>query len=467
MLVVISDLHLTDGTTCETINAGAFRQFIFALSAHAESACWRKKPQQSQGVFELLDRIDVILLGDILDVMRSTHWLSSSTRPWDAPDAMFSTVQDITRGILQHNQEAFSLLKNLNGQLPIIASHTGQPHTIPIHFYYMVGNHDWFFHLPGTPWSSLRQELIDAIGLSQSAEEIFPHTLAESVHLQALCQAHHVYLQHGDVFDDVNYRADVGRDAASLGDAIVIEVLNGFPERIRQVLNLAFHDPLYLALKEADNIRPLLSVPDYYLMVIKYFATKSQGQKIKALWSEACTPFLELPFVRSLDRPWHLDPVDKLQIVFSLQKNLSLQFQTMVANLLQRFSVPSSYHDQAMLDIKKYGAQYSVYGHTHHAEMVPLWVEKMPVAKFNGVDTSHHLDNTTWADALRGDDNGHQQTRDVIAFNSGTWRPFHQPTTLRRNVFPYVSFHVMTHLFFYKDDERFGRRYEMWQGSLG
>ena len=75
MLVIISDLHLTDGSTCETVNAGAFRQFLRTLAGQAESACWRLKPGLQEGVFEPLERIDVLLLGDILDVMRSEHWL--------------------------------------------------------------------------------------------------------------------------------------------------------------------------------------------------------------------------------------------------------------------------------------------------------------------------------------------------------------------------------------------------------
>ena len=42
MLVIISDLHLTDGTSGETINAGAFRVFRERLSDLAYDASWRK-----------------------------------------------------------------------------------------------------------------------------------------------------------------------------------------------------------------------------------------------------------------------------------------------------------------------------------------------------------------------------------------------------------------------------------------
>jgi hypothetical protein len=57
MLVVISDLHLTDGTSGATISPGAFEIFAEQLQDLAESASKRV-----DGSYRPLDRIDVLLL---------------------------------------------------------------------------------------------------------------------------------------------------------------------------------------------------------------------------------------------------------------------------------------------------------------------------------------------------------------------------------------------------------------------
>lgn len=79
MLVIISDLHLTDGTSGETIRPGAFSEFRESLRELAFDASWR-----SDKDYVPIDGIDLVLLGDILDVIRSTRWSSAppQVRPW-------------------------------------------------------------------------------------------------------------------------------------------------------------------------------------------------------------------------------------------------------------------------------------------------------------------------------------------------------------------------------------------------
>ncbi|MBU1781892.1 hypothetical protein KKD87_00775, partial [bacterium] len=68
MLVLISDLHLTDGSSGETINCGAFEKFTLCLEGMAEKA--------------QANNVEVVFLGDILDLIRSDYWLKSKIRPW-------------------------------------------------------------------------------------------------------------------------------------------------------------------------------------------------------------------------------------------------------------------------------------------------------------------------------------------------------------------------------------------------
>jgi hypothetical protein len=71
MLVFVSDVHMTDGSSGETIKPTAFRIFVENLRKLADSV----KP---------LEEIRLVLLEDIFDIIRSTQWLSVSDRPWDS-----------------------------------------------------------------------------------------------------------------------------------------------------------------------------------------------------------------------------------------------------------------------------------------------------------------------------------------------------------------------------------------------
>ena len=79
MLVIISDLHLTDGTSGQTIKENAFRIFSERVRDMALDASFRQ-----DNTYRPVERIDILLLGDILDVIRSTDWLEegATARPY-------------------------------------------------------------------------------------------------------------------------------------------------------------------------------------------------------------------------------------------------------------------------------------------------------------------------------------------------------------------------------------------------
>jgi hypothetical protein len=80
MLVIISDLHLTDGTSGETIHEDEFKIFRERLHDLAYAASCRKLGDTE--TYEPIDAVHLLLLGDILDVIRSAKWLGGKVRPW-------------------------------------------------------------------------------------------------------------------------------------------------------------------------------------------------------------------------------------------------------------------------------------------------------------------------------------------------------------------------------------------------
>ena len=93
MLVFLSDIHWTDGTSGETIHSGAFRGFVQDLSRIAKDAKARD--------------LEIVLLGDIFDLIRSEQWIKAKVRPWDAKS---SKQEQITKKILQ------GILKNVENR---------------------------------------------------------------------------------------------------------------------------------------------------------------------------------------------------------------------------------------------------------------------------------------------------------------------------------------------------------------
>ena len=66
MLVIISDLHLSDGSFGNSVAPGAFQMFAGRLADMTRRASWR-----ADGEYRPLERIDLGLLGDVLDITRS------------------------------------------------------------------------------------------------------------------------------------------------------------------------------------------------------------------------------------------------------------------------------------------------------------------------------------------------------------------------------------------------------------
>ncbi|MCB9479126.1 MAG: metallophosphoesterase [Deltaproteobacteria bacterium] len=454
MIIVISDLHLTDGTSGETINAGAFRTFAENLKRRVRDASWRPatdKTGETQGRFEAVDRCDVILLGDILDVIRSSQWVDSgdeTMRPWGDLKAIAPMVLDITKKILAKNDESLAYLREL-AQRPVTIrdDRSGKEFAVPVYFHYFVGNHDWFYHVKGPAYNETRKLIKDAMGLSNNPNQPFPHVLDEAPKaLQGLIRAHGVYLQHGDIWDDQNFEKLHGRDHSSIGDCIVVELLNRFPGDVRAALNLDEQDPLFLLLKEIDNVRPLTAVPEWMFGVLNRLHQPDVKRRILKLWEDRVDEFFRVPFVKDHDKFLQKDFVDFLQVALRLTRFLGehnfRRLAVGVEKIQDLTSRGTPYWKFAAQEIAlDYdGINFVVYGHTHKPGVTPL-------------------DRIFEPGSIR-------VKADKIYINSGTWRRVHQRCEVSRRDFEFVGAHVMTTVTFYRGTERMGRRYETWTGLL-
>jgi len=232
MLVIISDLHLSDGSTGVPIPASAFSLFLERLRAMAFDASKLSDPDRpGKTIYKPIESFDLVLLGDIFDLIRSTEWTKEKkgeqgyTRPWSNPkDKSFTQKIDrITDKILECNAESCKVIRNLaSGEtIKIPASmnektrnsrkvtYSRKRVSVKANIYYLVGNHDWFYHLKQPDLDPVRQKVITSLGLKNKKEQ-FPYEPVELPDLKDTLVEHGVYARHGDHNDPFNFDENYG-----------------------------------------------------------------------------------------------------------------------------------------------------------------------------------------------------------------------------------------------------------------
>ncbi len=315
----------------------------------------------------------------------------------------------------------------------------------------MVGNHDWYYHLPGEAFDRIRQEIIDTMGLSNPPTP-FPFDLRktssefswradEAPNLERLLREYKVFVRHGDCYNSFNFDGTRGRDFSTLGDAFTMEVCNRYPEELKRRSNLG--PDIVDNMRHITNIRPALATPLWVTGQLKKLAMKNKLKdapetKLKGIWDELADNFLHLDFVREADKAFEFDTVDKMELAIKISKVVSLEMIDSLVFTLQnrkgaeveRSFASYALEEPAFLDNS---ARYIVYGHTHHHETIPLDY----------------------------DDIGGNQ----IYFNSGTWHTYFDLARKDPKEKKFVPYKALTYITFYKDDEHDERHFETWSGA--
>ena len=455
MLIIISDLHLGDGTCGKSISASAFHLFADRLHELAMNASRRADAR-----YEPIDEIDILLLGDILEALHSMRWLENadgqpcSIRPWTdwhVPE-FAAKLDEITTAILEKNAESISVLRRLAGtdslSLPPV-NRSGEPdershrrHPVCVRIHYMIGNHDWFYHLPGAAFDHIRQKIITAFGLSNPSVR-FPHDIVEpgAGWLKTLLDRYGVFARHGDIYDGFNFLKE--RDAAALGDVFAVEILNRFSYEARRQFKHKLPAALIESLGELVNVRPGLATSLWISSQLRQNNIgEPEQEQLKELWDRLCREFLTQPLVRRMDKQFKLDMLDWFKLGIKFTDSISFKtLDELVLWLRRKFWAEEElkFSSYALKEkaFKEEAARFIVYGHTHHHEVVPL--DYIP--------------------------SGSQPTSQMY-MNSGTWHTYFDLAINKPEEQKFVPYQVLTYLAFFHDDERGGRRFETWSGSF-
>jgi UDP-2,3-diacylglucosamine pyrophosphatase LpxH len=456
MLVVISDLHLVDGTAGNhNVSAEAYQLWIDEIVNLAET----------QHATELI----FLYTGDVFDLIRTEAWFDVELRdrPWgnpainENPSDLSAACRQKAHAILDHVASATKeQLDILGGRAPIAALDRLARLNIPVRRAFVPGNHDRLYLVD----DGLRGKINRWLGIgAEPMEGLSPHRF--------LSRDYGLLARHGHEFDVWNFE---GRDPEALadrdylkvpiGDVICTELVARFPWAIRRELVAAgiapdVVDGVATRLQDIEDVRPMHAAVQWIYYTAAEIREKSAlppavKQRVTEIIEDTIPAvygaFLEMPFVRAWlaehDR-WTtpFDEADKLKALgVLLRHRVSLTGVQLFCAAFEKLgllgddSLARAALDEKLLQDPRSGIHYVTYGHTHTYEQVAL----------------RQLE-------------GHEK----IYFNSGTWRPRHVQAKNRQD---FVGWKEMAYLVFYNEREDPLRRgpgdkgvsFETWSGTM-
>jgi UDP-2,3-diacylglucosamine pyrophosphatase LpxH len=390
MLIVISDLHLMDGTAgAHHVEPGVFRSVMLDLAAHTREA------QATE--------ITLLFLGDVFDLYRTERWFEYplEARPWGAspsPQALF----DIYDGVVRNNTETFAILQ---GSLVEALGFPVEPTRM-----YVPGNHDSVVN----EHAHLRRRTRALLGMPEG-DEVFPR--------HVLDVEHGVFARHGQEFDRLNFEGSEAFDAGELvipevdyhampiGDAVACEYASKIAPLVAALLPEEHPNRARIAERMRDivDVRPMAGMVRWALWQATQVDKSTVKTVIRAM-QDAATSVHELAFTKEWiarhDRlGW--DEADQFQAFLRILRTFgpgNYRRALSVGDKLAAFSHADRYAKGAAADFDRLDVHpegkyiyYVLYGHTHLARQVPVQVLGDP-----------------------------PNERYRVYFNTGTWRPTHR-----------------------------------------
>jgi UDP-2,3-diacylglucosamine pyrophosphatase LpxH len=463
MLVVISDLHLNDGSAApENIKSEAFAIWMTEVVALA------RQNEAKELIF--------LYLGDMVDLLRTEYWFypksgaqlaareyetfALADRPWGSADVLtepnlISTqcrarAVEILAKIEQHADEQ---LKYLRGDIDDVRADLSAL-GIPIQRIYVPGNHDRLFWVD----PQVQQGILRMLGA-----KVVPGPRPFEIALPE----YGLIARHGHEWDPWNYEAydpehsTLGLRVADyaqtpIGDPITTELLARLPYEVGRSLPPEIPDDVRAQvcaqLRHVEDVRPLSEALRWVLVAPSSLALNYDSATretiinvVNDVAKQVIAEFMQIPFVKAWlakhDR-WNLglDEADMLQDVYRASKILDIGQFDAIIKWCDKLGLMAA-NDDSLPALRETGdvplAQFCVYGHTHQFRHVPL-------------GRNH-----------RG--------AELVFLNTGTWRP---RVLLAKDRKSFVTYKEMSYIAFYRQDEdRASPRhaslsYEFWTGAM-
>ena len=406
MLAIISDLHLCDGTaTPQNIRPNAFDLFY-------------------QEIYQLallrgVEKIEIVLLGDVFDLLRTERWferadgskVAPDIRPWGRAEALTSpelssaTLDNalaIASEIAENNRDALASLRGATIR---------QPDGLTVRRLYLPGNHDRLFLLD----PRLQTLILTELGVD-------PRSMARqgvSTHRLALPE-YGLLARHGHEWDPWNFEpmdpANVGVRAvdpdfllAPIGDPITTELVARLPfELERRLASNDVFDKAALAhvigrMQRIEDVRPLLASFRWAFFEADCLSQVLSSEQAEVLRStltgvvrDVTSDFRQLPYYDAwMERHGHSNNGILFSATLLFLSTFRVSSAAPLIQRLEQFSDSVNPHDtcrkgaleEELNTVARNGFRHVVYGHTHQPLQAALRVD--PAADW-------YLNSGTW-----------------------------------------------------------------------
>jgi UDP-2,3-diacylglucosamine pyrophosphatase LpxH len=338
MLIVISDLHLSDGTSSYNISHRAFSHFFDYIKRSL-----RKEYKE----------LIVVFAGDTFDLLRSDYWLNvydaekpRGDLPKDSRQYAVSSKQqnkeshlkNILNNILETNKTSLEIIKQADTLFPI-----------PIKKIIIPGNHD-----------RMMEEIHDYGDILKNA--LGDVTILKGPHSN---EDYGVLIRHGHEYDEYNFEAD----GIPIGDVNTVELFVRLPFEIK-----AKFPELENELKSAEDIRPQWRIFDYLQSTYVEMDIKSYIENVveKTIDNYFAIPYVK-EWIEEHDTLSPLDAADKLEYMLYLSKLLPMDWAEKLLKIFSYFETKEPHYEEMA---EKEKALYVAYGHTHNENVSFLGVDK-------------------------------------------------------------------------------------------
>ncbi|MBW1720955.1 MAG: metallophosphoesterase [Deltaproteobacteria bacterium] len=364
MLVIVSDLHFTDGTTSNwkdgedlfNVRPKAFELFVTKIS---DILSRREKSPR---------KVTFLYNGDIFDLLRTTAWFDVKDRPWSVPldkKKVYARCHTILEEILRKNEESISWL---SGDHP----HFQEAWRVDaeIERIYVPGNHDRIINL----YEPCRKQVYRKL-LGKRERRRFANFYMDQ-------DFHQTLVMHGHESDPFNCEYDkMGNpdyNAVPIGDPLTTEL---FARIAYEAGKLPIPEEAKARFKDIDNVRPTLATVRYVQDIINDF---SIGDKVKDVLGKVVGDFEDLEFYRQWKRRHDrfnlgFDEADKLEWALRAVRLLG---PSVPAGLLEKLAALvrddscEKLAKRRVEDVRGGNLRYCVMGHTHEPLHVPLCVDE-------------------------------------------------------------------------------------------
>ncbi len=389
MLIFVSDLHLRPGAESHIPKHEQFARF------------WERIERQPHD-----GPVDLAIVGDFFDLVRSPVWLDGDLRPYHPPSAeLAAETERQVRATVAAEQPFFDAIRERvqGGRLRV---------------HYSLGNHDRLLATAPKARAAVRE----ALGLP-GGDAAFP--------LELRFAEHGVYAYHGHTVDDF---CSAPEGAAPLADLIASELVVRFPLMIREELGI--DDP---RLDDIDDVRPIFAVPSWVRSMVAQ-EVHGVGREVARAWGRLVHEFLDNPQVTDWFKEHHkafrFDLASKIRMLLSLSaKGYRIQDPKFAEAYKVMFGLFDTRFAQAawesLQEERNAGLRFVVNGHTHFAGMRPL---------------------------------GPIDGKPAAYFNTGTWRTVHQLGKVADSEEVFLAYDAMSYLVFFDRTDPMRRHFEWWQG---